>query len=1494
MKFDEKCYYNLTHPQKRIWYVDKVNLNSPLHNIGGCLKINGDINVDKLKETLDIIVRENEGLRLRFTEKDGQPVQYIYDFEKENIDFLDFSNYEIPKIEHKKWSESLFKRNFEIENSKLYYFAIYKINEKEYGILLSIHHIISDGWSISLIQKQICEIYSKLEKDMTIYFDEYYSYVDFIEVESEYLNSDRFTRNKNFWNEKFSSVPQEFLYKSSNSLEGKRESFNINSDISKEIKRYIEEKKCSLNTFFIAMLFIYINKVTYKKDLVIGTPVFNRSGKKQKCMVGMFTSTIPFRFFLDTELNIENLINLINGDLKLCFLNQKYPYDLLIKDLDLSKNGYDSLFNMSINYYNSKYVNDIDGMDAEVEEYYSGNQSYSLQLTVKEWEEHSITLNYDYKIMEYSEREIQVMYKSIINIIKQILTNENIQVKDIRLLDEEEINYKVYKLNSTGSHYPNKTVCELFENQSIKTPNKVALEFKEEILTYKELNEKSNQLANYLSENGVEKRSIVAIMASHSIELVVGILGVLKAGGAYLPIDPSYPIERINYMLEDCKSNKLLTNFDANNDIKFRGNITNINDIDLNLYSKQNLVKLNELNDLVYIIYTSGSSGKPKGVMIEHKGLTNYIWWAKKMYLKDENEVMALYSSISFDLTVTSIFTPLISGNKIVIYDTDETEFVLYKILRENKATVVKLTPAHLTLLKDIDNNNSNIKRFIVGGEDLKVRLAKEIYNSFSKNIEIYNEYGPTETVVGCMIYKYDEEKDKGVSVCIGYPADNVQVYILDNDLNVVPTGIVGELYVAGDGVARGYLNREDLTYERFIENPFIKGRKMYKTGDTARYLENGVIEYVGRSDNQVKIRGHRIELGEIEKYLLQNKDIKNAVVAIKEDSLGNKLLNAYIVSEKEIADLELKSWLFKFLPKYMIPTNFIHLEQLPLTVNGKINNDLLPNPILVEKEFVKYKTDVEKELVKAMEEILGVKNISMKDNYYQIGGDSIKAIQISSKLKNIGLDIKVKDILTHDSIEEIAAVVEINRSIKIISQDPCQGYIHNTPIVEWFYNARFHNENSYNQYVSLEFEGILDINYITKSVNKLVEHHDTLRINYDKKNNELYYNNEHLNRQCPVKFVDLSQNIGCKWNGDIRSKIKEANLKFDIGSSILFSVTVFNLGKDRQAILFIAHHLIVDGVSWRILINDFITILNQLDNNEKIELPMKTHSFREWSKQLQEYKKNDFEEEKIYWNSLLDNDFTYPVDFIKKKEIVKTSSVLSVELDEDMTRNLIKKVYEIYNLELNEVLIIALVLTINKITNNKNIVIELERHGRENINDYIDISRTVGWFTSMYPAYFKIDHEEIDRNIKSIKEQLRSIPNKGFNYSILKFLNQELKKSDKEYIRLNYLGDFDYIINEKSLNISNIEFGLDSDEENSLTAVMDISVMIVNKRLKININYSNNRFENGTIQRFIDIYNETLKLILDQCINKSFKEFTPSDFDAADISQEDLDNLFD
>ncbi|RKD31340.1 non-ribosomal peptide synthetase [Lacrimispora algidixylanolytica] len=1485
MNYIEKYYYKLTHPQKRVWYVDKINSGSSIHNIGGCLFIDKYINFEIMSKTLNIIIKENPELRIRFTVKNGEPVQYIHDFLEEDMEFVDFSNYKNPELEQKIWAEEIFKIHFLLEDSQLYRLKIFKISKIKYGVLLTIHHIIADGWSISLLEQKICEVYNKLIKGESVSFCKNYSYLDFVEDENKYLSSYRFEKNKKFWIEKFIDSPRDFLYKSTNSIEGDRASYSINERMTSGIKKFLVENKCSLNTFFIMIILIYIYKISNKKDIIIGVPVSNRIGK-QKQVIGMFTSTMPFRFIVDYELKIGELVGVIKKELGMCFFNQKYPYDLLLKDLNINSAGYDSLFNISVNYYNSQFVNEIDGKSTKIEEYYNGNQSYSLQLVIKEWDNNRITINFDYKICEYSKAEIHTMLVYISNIIQEILANPNIKVKNIEMLSKNEIDYKLFQVNETFTLYPAKTVSELFEEEAIANPNRIALEFNDKLMSYQELNKKSNQLAKYLMINGIKNNSVIGIIASHSMELIIGMLGIMKAGGAYVPIDPNLPAERVNYMLEDSGCHILLTNMELHKETDFVGIITNLSGFKYELYSSSTFIKPDvPLDNLAYIIYTSGSTGKPKGVMIEHRGLTNYIWWAARMYLKDKNEVMPLYSSISFDLTVTSIYTPLISGNRIIVYDSDETEFILYKILRENKISVLKLTPAHLVLLKDSDNSKSRIKRLIVGGDDLKTNVADNIYNSFGKKVEIYNEYGPTETVVGCMIYKYTQETSNNMSVPIGYPIDNVQVYVLNSELSVVPTGMVGELYISGDGVARGYFNSSSLTYEKFIANPFIKGKKMYRTGDAARYLEKGCIIYEGRIDNQVKIRGHRIELGEIEGRLIENEYIQDAAVLYRQDMIKDNVLIAYVVCKKNILDLEIRIWLRKFLPSYMIPSYFVFLDNLPLTANGKIDHNLLPIPQIDNECPNQHFSNTEKMFAIVLKEFLGVNDVNMKDNYYQLGGDSIKAIQISSKLKSLGLDLMVKDILGLDTIEETASRIKYNNSANFIDQNICEGNFNVLPIVKWFFNQKFINESIYNQYLRLNVKNI-DIDKMGSIINKLIEHHDGLRVNYNRELGMLYYNNQYLTEKKTLRYLDLSKH---SYDDQVNEINKYKLCKFDIENSLLFKFIVFDLGNSTYSLLFVSHHLVIDGISWRIIVSDFNTLLNQVLNGQEFTLPMKTNSLKDWSDQLIHYSKKNYNVEIGYWENILKRTNSYSMHLVDNIEKVKGTSVLSELVDEKTTNGLIKTVNEIYGTDFSDTLLIAMILAINKVTGNEQVILELEKHGRENIIESIDISRTIGWFTNIFPAFFEVNYEEMDCNIKSIKEQIRKIPNNGFDFSILSYEKNEFSYKSDKLIRFNYLGDLDNIIDK---NIINFDFGLGMDEKNHVSCLMDIAIMVVNKKIRIDITY-NNGLKYEIVRDFCQDYIKIMGLILEESNNKCVKELTPSDFDVANISQEDLDSLF-
>lgn len=1487
--------YQLTHPQKRIWYTEKINMGTSLHNIGGAVRIKGKICIDLLEEAVHTFIQKNDGIRLHFVEEKGEVRQYLREYEKTKIDVLDFSTCKDPEEEFNQWVEMQASKIFDLYG-KLYYISLFKISDVEYGIFARFHHIISDGWSIYLFLNKICKNYINLQRGEGTGGEVLPSYVDYIFQEQQHLSQPKLERYREYWKQKFSVLPEPFLMKSLKSTRGKRKGWELGPLRSKAVKEFCGFHRYSLNTFLVSIILLYIYKTTGEEDIVIGTPVLNRSGKKEKNIFGMFTSTMPFRLKLEGGYSCTQLLGEINKELKSCYSNQKYPYDLLVQDLELKKKGYDGLFNISVNYYNTKMETELDGMHAEIIEFYNGNQAYPLQVVIKDWSEDGLTLYLDYQTDCYQEDQIEYMIQHLLTLIERILTEPEIKLQNISCLTQEEMQKLLYEYNHTYAEYPkNKTIVQLFEEQVERTPQNIAVEFGEYQLTYTELNHKSNQLARALREKKIGKDDIVGIIAVHSVEVIIGILGVLKAGGAYLPIDPEYPPERMQYLLKDSNAKVLLLHCDLEYSLDFTGEIVFLNDRNIFTKETSNLQRISDTKDLAYIIYTSGSTGNPKGVMVEHQGVVNYIWWARKMYVRGENDVFAMYSSLSFDLTVTSAFTPLISGNKMVVYYDDKTEFILYRIMRENKCSIIKLTPSHLSLLKDRVNKGSSVKCFIVGGEDLKVSLAEEIHQSFDGNIEIYNEYGPTETTVGCMIHRYEPGKDIGVSVPIGVPADNVQIYILDGNLNPVPTESMGEIYISGDGVARGYLNREDLTRERFVKNPFIPDGRMYKTGDLARFVNNGGMEYAGRIDLQVKIRGYRIELGEIEKYLLQYDHIREAVVIDREDENGTKYLCAYMVTTEAIPENEIRKYLSKRLPEYMIPQYYCYLDDIPLTGNGKVSRGLLPKlgrNTGTETEYIEPGNEREEKLLEAIKRVVNIAKISMKDSFYQLGGDSIKAIQVAAKMNDAGFKLKVKDILSYPVIEEMALCIKNEQGGRI---DPgeCKGYIQPTPISEWFFSQKFKDMNHFNQSVLLDFKKEINVQILEQAFQKVIRNHDSLRINYDMNTGELYYNERHWEMEHTMEEIDLS-GLDLPQQKLIMLK-KGAELKscLDIENSLLIKACVFNLGQNGRRLLLTAHHLVVDGVSWRIIIEDIAQFYKQIVNGYDVISPSKTNSIQDWGNVLKVPGKNVVMKETEFWNSVLRDHQHFPVDFDLGEDTMEFGQTILQRLDEQETGKLLFKAGQAYKAEPFDLLVTALALTIHDFTQSESVMIELEGHGREEVFNEIDISRTVGWFTSIYPVKFKV-HGKLSDSIKSVKEQIRKIPNRGLGFGILKYLCGEIADdSGNSRIRFNYMGDFAFSRDNELFSFSGDDSGDECSKMNTMTCLIDITAMIIDGRLNISLTYSKNKFKYETMAGLMERCTEHLKEIIHHCCEKEESEFTSSDFDTLSLSQGDLDTLF-
>ncbi|MFF2888656.1 amino acid adenylation domain-containing protein [Paenibacillus sp. NPDC057967] len=1486
----------LSHPQKRIWYLEKIFPDTSLSNIGGPVRIKGQVNFQWLEKAIGHFVASHDGIRLQLEESDGEARQYVAEYTHRPLELFDFSLEPDPEAAFWDWINQEAAAPFKLTHSPLYCFALFRISADDCGYLFKCHHIICDGWSTQIMTSQIANHYTSLAQGgmASEGTEQLPSYLHYLNDEQAYLQSERFERNKLYWSRKFSALPEGLAATDSFQTEGRRTTIELDRQLSLRIRAVADQAGVSLNTFFILVYFTYRYKRTHQNDLVVGTPVLNRSGKREKAMFGMFTSTMPFRFLLNPETSVAESLVQLQRELIDNYFHQRYPYDLLVRDLDLKKKGYDQLYHACVNYYNTRLTTSMNGAPVENVEFYNGHQAYELQWVIKDWSDTgALTLDLDYRMDVYAEEKIHDMAEELLALMDGMLASPDASIGSLSLLSEQEKHRQLTELNDTAAEYPrDKSVVQLFEEQVRLTPERIAAQHDAGALTYRELNEAANRLSHRLLRNGVGKETTVAIWTHHSAETVIAIWGVLKAGGAYVPIDPAYPEERIRYMLEDSGAKLVLTNVDG---IEGQFPVPFLDVRAASSYADKRFnpeVRLDP-GDLAYIIYTSGSTGQPKGAMIEHRGLTNYIWWAKLMYAKEDPAVFPLYSSLAFDLTVTSIFTPLICGGMILVYRDTGEEFIVYRILRDNRCTVVKLTPAHLSLLQNIDYRHSSVRRFIVGGEDLKTSLARNIYDNWGGQIDVLNEYGPTETVVGCMIHRFDPNEDRRASVPIGIPAHNVMIYLLDPYLNPVPDGTLGEMYISGDGVARGYRNRTDLTNERFVDNPFLPGKRMYRTGDLAKRLRNGKIEYAGRTDHQVKIRGHRIELAEIEKTLLQDARVRDAVVIDREHPDQSKYLCAYIVTTGLLEHAELRQSLSSQLPSYMVPSYFVPMDEIPLSVNGKVNRKLLPEPEAVSNSHIPLqegRNDAEHALLHVLGELLGIRPIGIRDNFYHLGGDSIKAIQVASRLNGMGYGMKVKEILGSPVIEEMAGFMKPLSEGMRYSQTQAEGSISPWPIASWFLRQNFQERGHYHQSVLLAFKQEATIAELEHVLQKLVEHHDSLRIAYVPDRNSFHYANDpdHKVQVSFLSLTDCSDEEQAVGMARIAEAVKGA---FDLQEGRLLQGCLFDLGASGKRLLLAAHHLAVDGVTWRILLEDLAMGLQQLRAGKPVKLQDKTASVQAWSEQLHQYRLPD--EERSYWRSVASGLRTIPSDIEDGRDDMESARTVSFELTEEETGRLLRDAHSAYGTKPMDVFIAALGQSLFEQFKQDQVGIELEGHGREPLGDSVDITRTAGWFTSLYPLKLMNTSSSLPAWIKAVKEQLRQVPSNGIGFGLLQQRGDiPVEYGADKLVRFNFMGDFDSEFRNEWFHLAEESSGAESGRRNALTALIDIHAIVVRSKLRVSATYSANRFLSSTVESWMQAYRNRLAAVVAHCCEKEAAEYTPSDFDTIKLSQDELDSL--
>lgn len=1018
---------NLSDAQTEIIQLQEYYENNSINNISVIIYIKPGIKIEEIEKALNNLIKTHETYRIKLKKVKSEYKQYISEHKDKKIDFVDFKN---NQVGYTKWINEQARKNLFSTDSDLFDFKIVKLPTGKIGIFLMEHHVISDAWSITVAANTI----SKYLNDGPNSKEIESTYFDYIEEEIEYKNTKRFEKDKSFWLKKTENLEDNELFEknSDNNGQSNRKSYSLSDIETHRIHEFCEKNNISINNLFSAMMIIIKYKKTASKKISVGSIMHNRNKKAEKGVTGVFSRALPIIIDVSSDYSISDLLTQTKYETFNILKHRKYPYRNIVED----SCGQKGLLDCLISYQNTQYSHEV--LKNVYSDEWIENGSNNAPLTVNisnRNRKNTLTVDYDYQTAIVNEKEIIDLHNIILKIMDKAIENPNTKIKNIEILDENEKYTILNEFNDTEASLNNKeTFVERFEKQVKATPYQTAITYEGESLNYDELNARANQLAYQLRAEGVGANSLIALIMDRQLETIIGIYGILKAGGAYVPIDPKYPIDRINYILEDSQPKVLLTDRELDEAINYGNKVIDLTEATrLEAFPTSNLKQISDESNLMYVIYTSGTTGKPKGVMAHSEGVMNRLNWVINKYNVDGEDTILFKTPYTFDVSVWEIFGWAMLGSQIVLLPSGEegNPEKITELLEGYSVAMVHFVPSMLNMFVNFIKSTNNaqaiskLKYVLASGEALKPEQVND-FNHFignKNNTTLLNLYGPTETTVDVTSFDCENHKTYD-SIPIGKPISNIQAYILNEDNNIMGIGVPGELCIAGVGVTAGYLNRPELTQEKFIDNPFGKG-KLYRTGDLAKWNGDGNISYIGRIDEQVKIRGYRIELGEIESILRQHTHI-NDVAIVARPMVDNELsICAYLVSDDSLDFGSLKTSLGQKLPDYMIPAYMTQLDELPVTSNGKLNKKALPEIKVESKVYVAPTNDMESAVAETFEAVLHVDQISIHDNFFEMGGDSLKAIKLTSLISK-SYNISIKDIFELQTIASISkALVE-------------------------------------------------------------------------------------------------------------------------------------------------------------------------------------------------------------------------------------------------------------------------------------------------------------------------------------------------------------------------------------------------------------------------------------------------------------------------------------
>ena len=1479
--------------QKTFYLEWRLRPDSTHYNNCLAFEIDGDLNISALKQALNTFVCDVQSQRTYFVEEEDKTVQIILDeidVKFEEYDLRNMADGQNKKNKIDSILNDFSYHKFNLHKPPLFRYGLIKLDDKKCIFVSLWHHIISDGHFLDNFIVYLSGKYNEISFGEDFSVNPMPSLQEYVEYEKQHYSQSEKDKDLEYWEKELSDAPLAVDFpdlrknkKSVRAEEGDSYYFDLDKDTTHKLKSFARSNKCTPFNVLSLIWSLLISRYTGQQEIILNYPV-NIKPLNFMNLMGCSVNTALIKVKIDQKNSIKEFVKNSIQKVKSSRVHHRLPIYEIVKKLRSAGIYESNAFNISIieahlgfsglKFKGCKskgkplmrlYFNDL----VLAYEYNMDSEAFKFRL------------DYKNKFMDLNAaKQLELHFK---NLVHEFIKDEEVLLQDIDFLASDERKQILIDWNDTKAPYPkDKTIYQLFEEQVDKTPDNIAVIFEDEKLSYKDLNKKSNQLARLIrdkykkqNKKDLNPDSLIGLCVERSLDMIIGILGILKAGAAYVPLDPDYPQDRLEYMIKDSHEGLIITQKDVVARDGFLDKLHHdellVIDSDgvkaeLSKQSDANLDRVSGSNNLAYVIYTSGSTGKPKGVMVPHQGVINLMSDLSGLLGMNAKGRFLSLTSMNFDIFVLEYTLPLFNGSTCIVVSESNKRDVesLKELFNKHQPNFVQATPSMWDMLSDHVPKMKQGLKLLTGGENLPNSLKDKLLNISD---DVYNVYGPTETTIWSTYTKCQKDK----KVTIGKPFANTHIYILDNNLNPCPIGAPGELYIGGDGVTHGYFGQEELTHERFISNPFAKelglskSDRIYKTGDLVRWLADGNIEYLGRTDFQVKIRGFRIELGEIENVLAKHKNISQVSVIDKEKE-GQKYLAAYYVitkaKDKKAPEIDaLRSYLSETLPDYMVPAAFVKLDEMPLTPNGKINRRALPDPdmSLMGEEYVAPRNETEQKLADIWCEVLKLDKVGMNDDFFRVGGDSIKSIQMVSKMKNAGFETSVKNFFDNPTIKKMSDNLSKQKKKEIKVIKPEQGVL--TGEFELLPSQKLFLDKKYTKSVLVKVDK-LNFEKLCEIIPDLISHHDMLRATFiNKKDAWKQKYNKKINIP-EVKQIDVSKLKNSDELNKILSKFKS---DFNLEKGPLWQIGYLHGYKDNSARIFIGfHRLIIDEESSKILIKD----IKSLYKGESLK--EKSCSYRQWVDVINRYPKTH-SKENAYWKYVNKRQGK----FAKNIKFSKTSQQCKFSLSKRLTKKLLKVANKAYHTKVNDLLLCALAYALRDWSKNDVNYINLESYNRSDLDTGINSDNTLGNFEYKYPMELKL-LQNYRASMPFIKESLRDVPNNGLGY---------ISCGHKDNISINYkfLGELD---NSQLININSFDDEFDklniksfiSNSDNSLGFVVnafadkiDFDKFIANLEhyLKLLIKHCCSRVRKGKI---IKTYSDLNDYILYEVVNESAK----------------------